>query len=198
MGESEIRAAEPWGLLACKLLEHRIVLLLLRGDLDALSKASAIAVLYDHMRSFMALKSRLKSSEPESDALLPAHDALVSLTSRLFMTANQTLLNGFREEGEVELIPRRVKGKHREFVTARRFLLQWQLVRLGAARERFVLELADLSEKDEQLFLSLGLPEALTAEVECARLRVSMAWKGLPILDWEYPVLGGVRRQAAA
>jgi hypothetical protein len=62
------------------------------------------------------------------------------------------------------------------------------LVRLKTARERLIMELADLSERNEQLFRSLGLSEAVSAEVESARLRISNVWKELPVVLWESSV----------
>jgi hypothetical protein len=81
---------------------------------------------------------------------------------------------------------------------ARRFLLEWQLVRLKAARERLIMELADLSERNERLFQGLGLPEAVNAEVESARLRVSNVWKELPVVVWESPAVREVGGYIAA
>jgi len=138
------------------------------------------------LRSFMALKSSLKSSEPQSDVLRPAHEALLNFTARLFMAAHQALLNNMREDNEAKATPSgRAKRQHKAVVPSKRFLLEWQLVRLKAARERLIMEFADLSERDEQMFRSLGLPEAVSAEVESARLRISNVWKELPVVPWE-------------
>ncbi len=184
MGEREIRVPEAWGLLMAKLFEHELVSLLSQADATMLNKASASLVLYDHMRSFMALKSSVKSSEP-SDTLRPAHEALLNFTARLFMAAHQALLNDMQGDGAKATPGQRAKGQSKSVVPSKRFLLEWQLVRLKAARERLVMELADLSERNEQLFRNLGLPEAVSAEVESARLRISDIWKGLPIVLWE-------------
>jgi len=184
MGEREIRVPEAWGLLMAKLFEHELVSLLSQADATMLNKASASLVLYDHMRSFMALKSSVKSSEP-SDTLRPAHEALLNFTARLFMAAHQALLNDMQGDGAKATPSHRAKGQSKSVVPSKRFLLEWQLVRLKAARERLVMELADLSERNEQLFRNLGLPEAVSAEVESARLRISDIWKGLPIVLWE-------------
>ena len=185
MGEPESRPAEAWGPLLAKLFEHELVTLLSQADVSMLSKASAALVLYDHLRSFMVLKSSLKSSEPQADVLRPAHEALLNFTARLFMAAHQAILNGIQKEGEAKPTASRAKGQHKAVVPTKRFLLEWQLVRLKTARERLIMELADLSERNEQLFRSLGLPEAVSAEVESARLRISNVWKELPVVLWE-------------
>jgi hypothetical protein len=185
MGERETRVPDAWGTLLAKLLEHELVTLLSQADVSMLSKASAALVLYDHLRSFMALKSSLKSGEPQSDVLRPAHEALLNFTARLFMAAHQALLNSIQKEGEAKPPQRHAKGQHSAVVPSKRFLLEWQLVRLKTARERLIMELADLSERNEQLFRSLGLPEAVSAEVESARLRISNVWKELPVVLWE-------------
>jgi hypothetical protein len=186
MGERETRVPDAWGILLAKLFEHELVALLSQADVSILNKASAALVLHDHMRSFMALKSSVKSSEP-SDTLRPAHEALLNFTARLFMAAHQALLNDMQQknDGAKSTPGHRAKGQPNAVVPSKRFLLEWQLVRLKAAREKLVMELADLSERNEQLFRSLGLPEAISAEVESARLRISDVWKGLPIVLWE-------------
>jgi hypothetical protein len=185
MGERETRVSEAWGLLLARLFEHELVALLSQADVSMLTRPSAALVLYDHMRSFVALKSSVKSSEP-SDTLRPAHEALLNFTARLFMAAHQALLNDMQKGDGAKATPgHRAKGQPNAVVPSKRFLLEWQLVRLKAARERLVMELADLSERNEQLFRSLGLPEAISAEVESARLRISDVWKGLPIVLWE-------------
>ena len=186
MGERDSRPPESWVTLIAKLFDHDLVMLLSQADVSMLSKASAALVLYDHLRSFMALKSSLKSSEPQSDVLRPAHEALLNFTARLFMAAHQALLNNMREDNEAKATPSgRAKRQHKAVVPSKRFLLEWQLVRLKAARERLIMEFADLSERDEQMFRSLGLPEAVSAEVESARLRISNVWKELPVVPWE-------------
>ena len=93
---------DAWGTLLAKLFEHELVTLLSQADVSMLSKASAALVLYDHLRSFMALKSSLKSSEPQADVLRPAHEALLNFTARLFMAAHQAILNDIQKEGEAK------------------------------------------------------------------------------------------------
>ena len=185
MGERETRVPDVWGTLLARLFEHKLVILLSEADVTTLSGAEAATALYEQLRSFLALKSSLKSGDPQSDILRPAHEALLSFTARLFIAAHQALLNGIQKEGEAKPTQRRAKGQHSAVVPSKRFLLEWQLVRLKAARERVIMELADLSERNEQLFQSLGLPEAVSAEVESARLRISNVWKELPVVLWE-------------
>jgi len=199
MGERETRVPEAWGVLLAKLFKHELVTLLSQADVTTLSKASAALVLYDHLRSFMALKNSLKSGEPQSDVLRPAHEALLNFTARLFMAAHQALLNDMQKDDEAKATPsHRAKGHHGAVVPTKRFLLEWQLVRLKTARERLIMELADLSERNEQLFQNLGLPEAVSAEVESARLRISNVWKELPVVLWESPAPREVKGYIAA
>jgi len=188
MGERETGVPNAWGTLLTKLFEHEIVTLLSEADVSMLSKASAALVLYDHLRSFMALKSSLKSSESPSDLLRPAHEALLNFTARLFMATHQALLNEGQKDSPAKPAHRwRAKRQPKPVVPTKQFLLEWQLVRLKAARERLIMELADLSERNEPLFQGLGLPDAVSAEVESARLRVSNVWKELPAVLWESP-----------
>ncbi len=194
MGERETGVPDVWGTLLTKVFEHEIVTLLSEADATTLGKPSAALVLYDHLRSFMALKSRLKASEPQSDVLRPAHEALLNFSARLFMAAHQALLNdGQKDSPPRPVSSRRAKRRHEAVAPTKRFLLEWQLVRLKAARERLIMEFADLSERDAPLFHGLGLPDAVSAEVEAARLRVSNVWKELPAVPRESPGLRMVR-----
>lgn len=226
MGQGEYLSTYAWGRLLSNLLEHDLVAFLSRVDVKTLSEAEARTVLHEQFRSFMRLKSTLKSSEPRSDVLRPAHEALLNFGARLFMAAHQALLNDARAEpeehsivsdnpkwqhaapapstrslsaGKLLMLARQVlptsrvaevgkqstaieqvKGEHRVAVPSRQFLLEWQLVRLKVARERLILELADLSERHGNAFLELSLSEVVDAEVESARLRVSSVWKMIP------------------
>ena len=183
MGQGEYLSTNEWGRLLSNLLEHDLVALLSRVEVKTLSEAEARTVLREQFRSFMRLKSTLKSSEPRSDLLRPAHEALLNFAARLFMAAHQALLN----DGQTDSPPRPAfrfswcgKRHHEAVVPTNRFLLEWQLVRLKTARERLIMELADLSEREEPLFKCLGLPDAVSAEVESARLRVSGVWEKIP------------------
>lgn len=188
MGERNTGVPDPWGALLAQLFEHELVRLLFEADAATLGKASAALVLYDHLRSFMALKSALKNAEPQSDALRPAHEALLNVTARLFMAAHQALLNdGHKDSPARPARGWRAKRQHKAVAPTKQFLMEWQLVRLKAARDRLIMELADVSERNQQLFESLGLPEPLAAEVESARLRVSKVWEVLPVASWESP-----------
>ena len=181
MGERESRVPDAWGTLLTKLFEHELVIFLSEADAATLGKPSAALVLYDHLRSFMALKSSLKTSEPQSDALRPAHEALLNFSARLFMAAHQTLVNdGQKDSSPRPILSRRGKRQHEAVAPTKRFLLEWQVVRLKAARQRLILELADLSERNGPFFQGLGLPDQVGAEVESARLRISSVWKELP------------------
>ena len=190
MGERETGVPDVWGTLLTKVFEHEIVTLLSEADATMLGKPSAALVLYDHLRSFMALKSRLKASEPQSDVLRPTHEALLNFSARLFMAAHQALLNdGQKDSPPRPASSRRAKRRHEAVAPTKRFLLEWQLVRLKTARERLIMELADLSERNGPLFQGLGLPGTVSAEVESARLRVSNAWKELPAVPCKFPGL---------
>ncbi|MDM7998448.1 MAG: hypothetical protein QUS33_00225 [Dehalococcoidia bacterium] len=180
MGETETFAPAVWSTLVARLFEHDLVRLLCEADVKTLGKPAAVLTLYDHLRSFMALKSSLKSVEPP-EILRPANEALLNFTARLFMAAHQALLNeGQRDSPPARTDRWRSRWHHKPAVPTKEFLLEWQLVRLKAARHRLIMELADLAEKNEQLFRNLGLPEAVEAEVESARRHISSVWKGLP------------------
>lgn len=190
IGERGTREPDPWGALVARLFEHELVRLLFEADVTTLGKASAALVLYDHLRSFMALKNAVKSTEPLSESLRPAHEALLNVSARLFMTAHQALLNDGQKDAPARPARGlRAKRHQKSAVPTKEFLMEWQLVRLKAARYRLIVELADVSERNEQLFENLGLPEALSAEVELARQRVSRVWRDLPVSLWESPAL---------
>jgi len=66
MGERETCAPDPWGALLAHLFEHELAKLLFEAEATMLGKPSAALVLYDHLRSFIALKSAVKNTEPQS------------------------------------------------------------------------------------------------------------------------------------
>jgi len=113
MEERETGVPDIWDTLPTKLFEHEIVMLLSEADVTMLSNAWATLVLYDHLRSFIALKGSLKSSEPQSDVLRPVHEALPNLAARLFMAAHQALLNDLqRDDGPRGAPAHRAEGQH--------------------------------------------------------------------------------------
>lgn len=182
MGETETVAPAVWSTLLARLFQHDLVRLLCEADVKTLGKPAAVLLLYDHLRSFMALKSSLKSVEPPQ-VLRPANEALLNFTARLFMAAHQALLNEGQRDSPAPRTDRwRPRWHHKPVVPTEEFLLEWQLVRLRAARQRLIMELADVAERNEQLFRNLGLPEAVGAEVESARRHISSIWKGLPAM----------------
>src|SRR5512136_1774213 len=93
MRQGDYLTPYAWGRLLSDLLEHRLTTYLCEADVETLMGSEARAVLYEQLRSFLALKRRLKSRQPRSALLRPAHEALVNFAARLFMAAYQTLLS---------------------------------------------------------------------------------------------------------
>ena len=184
MGETNSRTPDSWGVPLTELFDHKLVRLLSEADAATLGGEESAAVLYDELRSFMALTRALKASDPP-ETLRPANEALIHFAARLFKAAHQALLNHGQGDQGCATSRRRTKAHHGAVAPTREFLLEWQLARIKSARHRLVMELVDVSERDEQLYQSLSLPEALEAEVETARLRISDVWKVLPDWPWD-------------
>ena len=222
MGQDKYISPYAWGRLLSELLEHGLAKLLSQADVKTLGGAEARTALLEQLRSFMVLKSTLKSCKQRPKVLQPSHEALLNLADRLFAAAHQALLSDAKSrEGQpptvsanprwqhIAVAPparflsadklfmaarqvfRRTRGteareqpnmsldnkwQHGVAVPSEQFLLEWQLVRFKAARERLILELADLSERHPNTFRQLKLADAVGAEVESARLRVSNVW----------------------
>jgi hypothetical protein len=85
------------------------------------------------------------------------------------LVAHQALLNSIEAENEKEHFEEDPSGELRD---TREFLMEWQLVRLRAARERLLAKLLELSDRDQQLFQQLNLPSAILAELEFVRLEL--------------------------
>jgi hypothetical protein len=142
-----------------------------------------------------AEKKRTVSENPRWQGIAPAPSARFPFMDKLLMVARQVLPRGrVAEPTKHPASSYQVEGQHRVAVASQEFLLEWQLVRLKAARERLILELADLSERHESTFRKLRLSEAVAAEVESARLRVSSVWEKIPNMA----SLSTVRRQPRA
>lgn len=184
MGEMCSRTPDSWGVPLTELFEHRLVTFLNEADVPTLGREESAAVLYDELRSFMALQRALNASDPP-ETLRPASEALAEFAARLFKAAHQALLNHGQKDQGAAAPRRREKGQHGAVAPTMEFLLQWQLVRMKVARRRLVMELADVSLRDEELYQSLALPEGLGAEVETVRMRLSDVWKELPDWPWE-------------
>lgn len=182
MGETESLTPDLWGAPLIKLFDHKLVKLLDEADAATLACEESALILYEELRSFMALRSDLKSSDPP-EGLRPVNEALLHFASRLFKTAHQVLLNQ-GQKSESTVARGRAGSRQPPKAPTREFLLKWHLVRMRSARERLVMELAEVSEKNEGLYQSLAVPEVLGDEVESARQRVSNVWKQLP--DWPW------------
>jgi hypothetical protein len=222
MGQGKYISPYAWGTLLSELLEHDLAKLLSQADAKTLSGAEASTALFEQLRSFMVLKSTLKSCKQRPDVLQPSHEALLNFADRLFATAHQAFLNDAKaregyppavsanpksqdiavapparfpfadkllmaarqvlrhtrgtEAGEQPTMSLDTEWQPGVAVPSEHFLLEWQLVRLKAARERLILELADLSERHPNTFRQLKLTDVVGAEVESARLRVSGVW----------------------
>jgi hypothetical protein len=115
---------------------------------------------------------------PIGQHITPVPSVRFRSADKLFTATRQFLLNSRMPKGRRQPTPNdNVTGQHIATVSSKQFVLEWQLVRLKAAKERLILQLADLSEKDKTMFGELRLAEAVRAEVESARLRVSDVWE---------------------
>ncbi len=156
-----------WGMVVSGLLGQEITGCLSEASANALGTEESVAMLYREMRPLVMLKTEIELLRPESESLRAANDALVHFAKRLFLAAHQALLNTIEADGEKE---RREKNLSGEIRDSRSFLMEWQLVRLRAARERLMARLFEISEADPQLFRQLSLPAAVRGQVEFARL----------------------------
>ena len=156
-----------WGTVLSSLLGQEITGFLSDASANALSREEAVAMLYREMRPLVMLKTEIESLRPDSEALGAANDALVHFAKRLFLAAHQVLLNSIEADTEKEHREKDLSGELRD---SRSFLMEWQLVRLRAARERLMTRLFEISETDPQLFRQLSLPAAIRGQVEFARL----------------------------
>lgn len=99
---------------------------------------------------------------------------------KVFMAARQVFRRTSGTEArEQPAMSLDAKWHHGVAVPSEQFLLEWQLVRLKAARERLILELADLSERHPSTFRKLKLTDVVCVEVESARSRVSSVWSNI-------------------
>jgi len=164
--ECERCSTREWGVLLSSLLGHGLADFLSEATAEELSSDEAVAMVYRELRSLVRLKTEVESLRPQSDGLGAANSALVHFAKRLFLAAHQALLNSIEAETEKEHTERDLSGELRD---TRKFLIEWQLVRLRAARERLVARLFELAEEDQQLIGQLNLPTAIRAQVESVR-----------------------------
>jgi hypothetical protein len=167
MRKREKGLSDRWGELLSKVLEHELSGFLSRASADTLSSDESVAMLYEKLRPLVMLKTEVESIRPQSQTLAEADAALLHFTKRLFLAAHQALLNSIEAENEKSHFEEDLSGELRD---TRGFLMEWQLVRLRAARERLLSRLSEVSERDQQLFQKLKLPRAIPAEMESVRL----------------------------
>ncbi len=160
--ECEKCSPREWGAVLSSLFEHGLTGFLSEATAEALSSDEAVATVYQELRSLVRLKTEVESIRPQSDVLAAANEALVHFAKRLFLAAHQALLNSIEAETEKEHSEKDLSGELRD---TRKFLMEWQLVRLRAARERLVAKLFELAEEDRRLFRRLSLPTAIRAQV---------------------------------
>jgi hypothetical protein len=171
MGEREKRSPDNWAVLLSSVLNHNLTGFLSKANANALSSDEAVATVYQELRPLVMLKMEAESIQPQSEALGETDAALLHFAKRLFLVAHQALLNSIEAENEKEHFEEDPSGELRD---TREFLMEWQLVRLRAARERLLAKLLELSERDQQLFQQLNLPPAILAELEFVRLEVHL------------------------
>lgn len=169
MGQREKRSPDKWGVLLSTVLNRNLTSFLSKANADALSSDEAVEMLYRELRPLVMLKMEAESIQPKSEALGETDAALLHFAKRLFLVAHQALLNSIEAENEKDHFEEDPSGELRD---TREFLMEWQLVRLRAARERLLAKLLELSERDQQLFQQLSLPAAVLAELEFVRLEV--------------------------
>jgi hypothetical protein len=167
MREREKCSLDRWGELLSKVLGHEITGFLSSANADTLSSDESVAMLYEELRPLVMLKSEVESIQPQSEALVEADAALLHFTKRLFLAAHQALLNSIEAENEKNHFEEDLSGELRD---TRGFLMEWQLVRLRAGRERLLAGLAEVSERDQQLFRQLNLTCVIPADTESVRL----------------------------
>ena len=164
------RSPEEWGAIVTDLFNSPLTNLLSTASVDSMSKGNVVDVLYQELRPFMQLKSRLEAEPPGDEPLYQPNAALLHFANRLFTTTHQALLNSIEAEDE----EKRLKGEPLKRLRAqteptRELLLEWQMLRLKEARTQFFVSLAELSSSDTGVLERLNLTQPLSEEMEAAQ-----------------------------
>lgn len=164
------RSPEEWGAIVADLFNNPLTNLLSTASVNSMSKGDVVDVMYQELRPFMQLKSRLEAGQPAEEPLSQPNAALLHFANRLFTTTHQALLNSIEAEDE----EKRLKGEPLKRLRAqteptRELLLEWQMLRLKEARAQFFVSLAELSNSDKGVLERLNLSQPLSEEIEAAQ-----------------------------
>ena len=164
------RSPEEWGAIVADLFNSPLTTLLSTTSVNSMSKGDVVNIMYQELRPFMQLKSRLEAEQPVDELLHQPNTALLHFATRLFTTTHQALLNSIEAEDE----EKRLKGEPLKRLRAqteptRELLLEWQMLRLKEARAQFFVSLAELSNSDRGVLERLNLSQPLSEEMEAAQ-----------------------------
>jgi hypothetical protein len=165
MAEQRSVSTQEWGELVKSVLTSKLVSYLFEFDEEAMARSGVVAMVEEELRIFLPLKAEVQSQKPREPALESAHEKLLELMQRLFMVAQQALLNRPQADGDDrpqagqspdQWPPGTPPGGNR--------LISWHVRRMNDIGEQFMAALAELAEKRRGVYDELGLPAGIIAE----------------------------------
>jgi len=151
--------------LVKSVLTNKLVSYLFEFDEEALARSRVVDMLEEELRSFLALKSEVQSQKPREPVLESAHEKLLELMQRLFMVAQQALLNRPQADGEDKSPSGQLPDQAAADVqSGGKRLLSWYIGRMNDIGEQFMAALAELADQHRDVFDQLDLPAGIVAE----------------------------------
>jgi len=146
-------------------LTNKLVSYLFEFDEEALARSRVVDMLEEELRAFLALKAEVQSQKPREPVLESAHEKLLELMQRLFMVAQQALLN--RPQADAE--DRSQAGQSPDqsppgAPSGGRQLISWYMRRMNDIGEQFMAALAELADQNRDIYDQLDLPAGIVAE----------------------------------
>ncbi len=158
-------STQEWGELVKSVLTSKLVSYLFEFDEEALARPRVVAMLEEELRPFLALKAEVQSQKPREPVLESAHDKMLELMQRLFMVAQQALLNRPQADGEDKSQTSQSPDQpSADAQSGGKRLLTWHMVRMNDIGEQFMAALAELADKHKDVYDQLGLPAGIIGE----------------------------------
>lgn len=158
-------STQEWGESVKSVLTNKLVSYLFELDEESLARPRVVAMLEEELRPFLTLKAEVQSQKPREPLLESAHDKMLELMQRLFMVAQQALLNRPQADGEDKSQAGQSPDQpSADAQSGGKRLLTWHMVRMNDIGEQFMAALAELADKQKDVYDQLDLPAGIIAE----------------------------------
>jgi len=158
-------STQEWGESVKSVLTNKLVSYLFELDEESLARPRVVAMLEEELRPFLTLKAEVQSQKPREMVLESAHDKLLELMQRLFIVAQQALLNRPQTDGEDKPPAGQLPDQpEADVLSGGKRLITWHVARMNDIGEEFMAILSEVADRHKDVYDQLGLPAGIIAE----------------------------------